>query len=494
MAVALHACGTDATPTPASTSTTTTVAAEPGPTTTVAPEPGPTTTVAPEPGPTTTVAPEPGPTTTVAPEPGPTTTVAPERLSAAEVYSRVSPSIPFIETATSTGSGILIEGGYVVTNYHVVWPHLEAWIVFPDGTELSNVPVVGWDPWIDLAVLGPVNVSAPPLSLTDGEGMTPGSELFLVGYPAETDLFPEPSITQGILSRFREWDGWEITLLQTDAAIAGGQSGGALTNAFGEVVGISTWVFSDAGFAVATSAADDAVIVEEMIQESEIYGWSERRLPAGSGSFEFDIELASFWDVRSFTFTGAAGSIVEAWIEGPEDGRLWMSSVSGVILGVDDSLTGPEYGSVELLDDGIHLLQVATASADPSTFAVGSSSRLTPFDDPDDGVIIRAGEIIAGIIDYHSDWDWYFIDLDEGDTVVVWTDAIATDTFIAVGLPSADRDQFVSDDDSGSSLFGYSTNAELIYTAPTSGQHVIIVDAALSDAGGGYLLGVDQIN
>ena len=382
----------------------------------------------------------------------------------------------------------------MVTNYHVVWPHLEAWIVFPDGTELSNVPVVGWDPWIDLAVLGPVNVSAPPLSLTDGEGMTPGSELFLVGYPAETDLFPEPSITQGILSRFREWDGWEITLLQTDAAIAGGQSGGALTNAFGEVVGISTWVFSDAGFAVATSAADDAVIVEEMIQESEIYGWSERRLPAGSGSFEFDIELASFWDVRSFTFTGAAGSIVEAWIEGPEDGRLWMSSVSGVILGVDDSLTGPEYGSVELLDDGIHLLQVATASADPSTFAVGSSSRLTPFDDPDDGVIIRAGEIIAGIIDYHSDWDWYFIDLDEGDTVVVWTDAIATDTFIAVGLPSADRDQFVSDDDSGSSLFGYSTNAELIYTAPTSGQHVIIVDAALSDAGGGYLLGVDQIN
>ena len=239
MAVALHACGTDATPTPANTSTTTTVAAEPGP--------------------TTTVAPEPGPTTTVAPEPGPTTTVAPERLSAAEVYSRVSPSIPFIETATSTGSGILIEGGYVVTNYHVVWPHLEAWIVFPDGTELSNVPLVGWNPWIDLAVLGPVNVSAPPLSLTDGEGMTPGSELFLVGYPAETDLFPEPSITQGILSRFREWDGWEITLLQTDAAIAGGQSGGALTNAFGEVVGISTWVFSDAGFAVATSAADDAV-------------------------------------------------------------------------------------------------------------------------------------------------------------------------------------------------------------------------------------------
>ena len=186
IAVALNACGsgsgTDTTLAPASTSTTVATDAEAS-------------------APPTTAAPEPAPPTTAAPEPAPTTTAAPERLSAAEVHSRISPSIPFIETATSTGSGILIEGGYVVTNYHVVWPHWEAWIVFPDGTELSNVPVVGWDPWADLAVLGPVNVSAPPLSLADGEGMAPGSELFLVGYPAEAELFPEASITQGILSR-----------------------------------------------------------------------------------------------------------------------------------------------------------------------------------------------------------------------------------------------------------------------------------------------------
>ena len=73
-----------------------------------------------------------------------------------------------------------------------------------------------------------------PLRMTDGEGTALGSELLLVGYPAEVDLFPQPTITRGILSRFREWERLGITYLQTDAAIAGGQSGGALVNSRGE--------------------------------------------------------------------------------------------------------------------------------------------------------------------------------------------------------------------------------------------------------------------
>ena len=107
------------------------------------------------------------PTATSTPIPAPTDTPTPTpvaQMSAAEVYSLVSPSIPFIETPTGTGSGVLIEGGYVVTNYHVVWPYEAVWVVFPDGTELQNVPVVGWDSMADLAVLGPVDVSAQPLN------------------------------------------------------------------------------------------------------------------------------------------------------------------------------------------------------------------------------------------------------------------------------------------------------------------------------------------
>ena len=275
----------------------------PSPTATPTPTPVPANTPTLVPPPTATPTPTPVPTNTPKPLPSPTATLTPTTvadMSSAEVYARVSPSIPFIETAVATGSGVLIEGGYVVTNYHVVWPYQAVWVVFPDGTELANVPVVGWDPMADLAVLGPVDVSAQPLKLQDGEDMAIGSELFLVGYPAEVDLFPEPSITRGILSRFREWERLGMTYFQTDAAIAGGQSGGALVNSRGEVVGISGLSFSEARFGLAASSADIAPIVGKLIQGEFTSGMGARWLPVGGGSFDFDIDLLNFWDARTF--------------------------------------------------------------------------------------------------------------------------------------------------------------------------------------------------
>ena len=174
----------------------------------------------------------------------------------------------------------------MVTNYHVVWPYQAVWVVFPDDTELANVPVVGWDPMADLAVLGPVDVSARPLKLQYGEDLATGSDLLLVGYPAEVDRFPQPSITRGILSRFREWERLGMTYFQTDASITGGQSGGVLLNSRGEVIGISGFSFSAAGFGLAASSADIAPIVEKLIQGEFTSGLGDRRLPAGPGSFE----------------------------------------------------------------------------------------------------------------------------------------------------------------------------------------------------------------
>ena len=200
-----------------------------------------------------------------------------EQLSTAEIYALVSPSVAFIETTAATGSGILIDGGYVITNHHVVWPYESVWVVFPDGTELANVPVVGWDPMADLAVLGPVDVSAQPLKLEDGEDAALGSELLLVGYPAEVDLFPQPTITRGVLSRFREWGRLGMTYLQTDAAIAGGQSGGALVNDRGEIVGISTYSLSEANFGLAASSADVLPIVKKLIEGEFTSGLGNRR-------------------------------------------------------------------------------------------------------------------------------------------------------------------------------------------------------------------------
>ena len=434
----------------------------------------------------------PAPTATATPTPTPTPTDTPTpvaEMSPAEVYALISLSVPFVETAAATGSGVLIEGGYVVTNYHVVWPYESVRVVFPDGTELENVPVVGWDPMADLAVLGPVAVSAQPLRLKDGESAVFGSELLLVGYPAEVDLFPQPTVTRGILSRFREWERLGITYLQTDAAIAGGQSGGALVNSRGEVVGISTFSFSEAGFGLAASSADIMPIVEKLIQGEFTSGLGDRRLPVGRGNFEFDIDLRNYWDTRTFVLEATEGTMLEVEIEGKGDGWFHVSDPFGLILEVDDGYAGIEYGAVELLTSGVHFLQVEMASGHSSGFDLSSSVRLMPLNDPDDGRNVAVGKTVAGSLDHFSDWDWYSISLNEGETVRVSTDSLNVDTVIYVDFPNSRDNQVVYDDDSGGGLSG--TNSELVYRAPHTGEYFIAVKEAVGDRLGGYYLTVE---
>ena len=446
---------------------------------------------------------EPGPTaeSTAAPVatptdmPTPPTTAAPAAtaatpLSAVEVYGRVSPSIPFVQTPVGRGSGVLIEGGYVVTNYHVVWPYDTVALVFPRGKDLQHVPVVGWDFMSDLAVLGPVSVSAAPLTLEDGEGMPPGSELFLVGYPAEMDELPEPTITRGVLSRLREWERFGMTYLQTDAAIAGGQSGGALVSSRGEVVGISTYSFSEAGFGLATSGADVAPIVRRLIQGGETAASDARRVPAGRGSFEFRMELANLWDTRAFFLDGAAGTLLQVQLDGAADGKFRVDGPAGLLLDVDEVLAGVEEAAVELAVDGIHFLQVEIASGTPSPLDLISTIRLKPFHDPDDGPAIAVGDTVAGNVDFPSDWDWYSIRLAEGETVRISADSVNVDTLVVVDFPASQEGQAVFDDDSGGGLFG--TNSELVYRAPGTGEYLIAVTDAVGDNTGGYYVSVEQ--
>ncbi len=446
------------------------------------------------------VEPEPPPVIEeVEPEPAPEVSAgASELLSASEIYARVSPSVVFVETAAGTGSGVLVDGGYVVTNYHVVWPYREVWVVFADGSEFST-PVVGWDPFADLAVLGPIDAPVAPLRLADGEDMTPGSDVYLVGYPAETDLYPEPSITAGILSRFHEWDVYALTMLQTDADIAGGQSGGALVNGFGEVVGISTWSFSEAGFSVATSAADDAGIVQFLIEDYETYGGFEPLPVAEAGEFEYRVDLEHVWDSEAFAFEGEAGLVLSVEIDGPHDGEIVVGGPAGEVASVDERYAGVESAVVELPVDGPTFVAVSTVPADtalraPSSYVLSSSVRLAPFEDPDDGTRLAPGDVIGGVIDYHADIDWYALNLTAGDTIVVWTDAIATDTLVYIDSPTGELDPLALDDDSGPALFGHSTNAELVYTAPVTGEYLVVVKDPSGAAGGDYFLGVDYLS
>ncbi len=73
-------------------------------------------------------------------------------------------------------------------------------VVFPDGAEHLAAPVINWDLMADLAVIGPIDSTADVATLVDGEDLTVGSDVFLIGYPGEVQEFPQPTITRGIIS------------------------------------------------------------------------------------------------------------------------------------------------------------------------------------------------------------------------------------------------------------------------------------------------------
>ena len=418
--------------------------------------------------------------------------VADAPLSASEVYARVAPSVAFIETPSGTGSGVLIEGGFIVTNRHVVWPYESVWATFPDGTWFDDVPVIGWDALSDLAVLGPVDISAARAELVDGEHLAPGSELYLVGYPAETEDYPEPTISRGILSRFREWDWFGMTYLQTDASIAGGQSGGALVNDRGQVVGISTYSFGGAEFGLATSMTDDIAIIEDLI----LWGWdsadpSRRRLPTGEGKFAHTVTIPNEWTAITFVLDGEAGLVLQVQLEGPGDGAFAVVGPGGLIYEADEGLTGAEFAELELQVDGPHFITVSMFSEGPQEFDLASNVLLRYFPDPDDEETIQVWEALTGNVDQPRDYDSFWLRLEEGESVVIFAESVSIDTFVVAGLTGL-PETIAHDDDGAGGTFG--TDSALFYRALQAGSYFILVSDATGASVGGYLLEVAAID
>ena len=436
------------------------------------------------------------PEPTYRPTPRPMPRPTGEELSPAEVYALVSPSVALIETSSKIGSGVLIEGGYIVTNHHVVWPDDKAWVVFPDGTELRDVPVVGSDFMADLAVLGPVDVPYRPLAFSDRDDLPLGSNLLLVGYPSEPELFPQPTITQGILSRLREWATYDLTILQSDAAIAGGQSGGALLNSRGEVVGISTWRFSEAGFALATSAADDALIVQRLIAgQVPTEDKTERRAPRKVGEFEHNVTGTRGIDSPAFTFNAAAGTKVTIRIEGESDGLIIASDAVETLATQNSTETGIEQASFEVLRSGRHFVRIGSLSDGEYEFGLTATIRLHPYNDEADGTVLLAegnSETLYGFFDYTFDTDWYKVSLEEGDTIEISTDSILADTSITVRNRET-GETVRSDGTDPRTGLGFAKNAHLRFTAPEAGDYAIYINENSGERGIGYALIVERV-
>ena len=142
------------------------------------------------------------------------------------------------EEDLGSGSGVIITSdGYIVTNNHVVEGGQNIRVCLQDGTEYEAT-LIGTDSYSDLAVIKINATDLPAATLGTSSSMTVGDPVFAVGNPLGV---LSSSVSQGIISgldRTINVDGHNMTLMQTDAAVNPGNSGGGLFNANGELIGI----------------------------------------------------------------------------------------------------------------------------------------------------------------------------------------------------------------------------------------------------------------
>ena len=207
-------------------------------------------------------------------------------MAGEDIYKKVNPSVVSVisTTAEGTGSGsgvIMSKDGYIITNNHVVDGAQSVSVQLSDGTSL-DAEIIGTDEQTDLSVIKVTPTSdLTAAEFGDSDELEPGEYAYAIGSPGGVQF--ANTITGGRISAINRdltVNDRVMTLIQTDASINNGNSGGALINKYGQVVGITSAKLSGnafgsatvegMGFAIPINTAKD--IVDELIQNGYVSG------------------------------------------------------------------------------------------------------------------------------------------------------------------------------------------------------------------------------
>ena len=240
------------------------------------------------------------------------------------------------------GSGVIVGRSsdivYVLTNNHVVESADEIALTLFDGRQF-NAELIGADARKDLALVRFETTEEVPIAvLGDSSSLMVGDIVFAVGNP----LGFESTVTSGIVSalgRRAENQTNYTAYIQTDAAVNQGNSGGALVNLYGEVIGINTWIASNSGgsiglgFAIPINAAKDAI--DDFIESGAVeYGWLG--ITVGTLNEEMKRELGYEGLEGGFVYNVVNGSPAEDACILPGD---LISRIGDVVVENHDELT-----------------------------------------------------------------------------------------------------------------------------------------------------------
>ena len=192
-------------------------------------------------------------------------------LTAQEIYRLVNPAVVTIQVQLDKGSAIgtgviFTSDGYLLTNYHVVEGSNSCKVILADNMVYAGSYVAG-DRDNDLAVLKIDGQDLPTAEIGNSDALVVGDKVYAIGNPLGVEL--RGTFTDGIvsaISRSVSVDGRTMNLVQTNAALKSGNSGGPLINCYGQVVGINTIKMSSSfssveglGFAIPSASMCDIV-------------------------------------------------------------------------------------------------------------------------------------------------------------------------------------------------------------------------------------------
>jgi serine protease Do len=230
-------------------------------------------------------------------------------MSISEINLKVSPSVVFIgttykstnyfgqnETASGSGSGIIMTAdGYILTNNHVI-DAADTITVKLNSGESYDAVLVGGDAQSDLAVIKIKATGLKAAELGDSSQVKVGDLAIAIGNPLGT---LEGTLTAGVISalnRSLTIDDITMNLIQTDAAVNPGNSGGALVNKLGQVIGIvnaKTSAVGIEGLGYAIPVNDAKAVTEDLIAKGYVGG----RIRLGISSKDITTDLADYYSL-----------------------------------------------------------------------------------------------------------------------------------------------------------------------------------------------------
>ena len=213
----------------------------------------------------------------------------------------------------ATGSGVIIsQDGYIVTNNHVVDGADELTVTLNDNTEYS-ARIIGADKTTDLALIKIDAKDLPAIAIANSDDVKVGEWVLAVGNP----LGLNNTVTAGIVSaKARQMGGEGVTsMIQTDAAINQGNSGGALVNTNGALIGINAMLASPTGSNIGYGFAIPTAIMNKVVEDIKKYGAVQRAMigiKGGDVSNYVDAEKEKGNEVDMGTMEGIyIGEVVE---------------------------------------------------------------------------------------------------------------------------------------------------------------------------------------